>query len=265
MKMIKNKVRNLLRELYLDILGSGAKPSVGVHLLNSHLLTLEEKLDSSFFDYQLKILSKQSTIIPFGEAVELIEKKKSVKHSLLAFSYDDGFAECYSHIAPVLEKYNGHAGFFINPNFINGDEDYVTSFLRNRVHLPTYKRPMSWQQVTSLNKAGHIIGAHTMDHIRVSEIDNPDELRFQIGACKKEIEYHIGMKCNYFAFTYGLIDRDFDLKSVKVAEEYYKYIFSASNWRRYFSYEGRVFNRRHCEPYWKPNHINYFLSHNIRY
>ncbi|WP_299183827.1 polysaccharide deacetylase family protein [uncultured Chryseobacterium sp.] len=244
----------------MDVTGYFVAPSQGIHLLNSHLLTMQEDLDSSFFDDQLKALSKKSTIIPFAEAVELIRKKKSVNHSLIAFSYDDGFAECYTHIAPVLERYNGYAYFFVNPNFVNGDDEYVENFLINKVHLPLYKRPMNWQQIKELSIKGHTIGAHTMDHIRISELKDIPTIEYQIGHCKKEILERTGINCEDFAFPYGHIERDFDITSIEIAEKYYSNIFSASNWKNYLSYDGRVFNRRHCEPYWDPKHINYFLS-----
>ena len=259
----KTNTRAFLKNITLDLLGFNVKPSSGIHLLNSHLISMNKEIDSNFFDDQLKILSKKSTIIPFVEGVELIKKKKIVSHSLIAFSYDDGLAECFTHIAPVIEKYNGYACFFINPNFINGDKDYVNNFLKEKVHLPTFKEPMHWNQISDLHKRGHIIGAHTMDHLRVSEIIDQNNLHFQIGNCKKEIKLAINVDCDYFAFSYGHPERDFNLSSVLIAESYYNNIFSASNWRKYFSYNGKVINRRHCEPYWKANHINYFLSKQI--
>lgn len=262
---MKSEIRSMIRNTILDVLGLLTKPSAGIHLLNSHLLTMRKELNSEFFDNQLKELSKKSTIIPFEEAVELISCQKQVKHSLIAFSYDDGLSECYSNIAPVLEKYNGYGCFFINPHFIDGDKKYIASFLKNRVHLPPYKAPMKWKQIIELQKRGHVIGAHTMDHVRISDINDENELQFQIGGCKRVIEKVVGHKCNYFAFTYGYTERDFNIRSVEIAEQYYKYIFSASNWKKYYSYNRRVFNRRHCEPYWKAKHINYFLSAKVTY
>lgn len=265
MSKLKTKTRELSRDIALDILSFRSKPSPGIHLMNSHLLTRNEVLDTDYFDNQLKTLSKESTIIPFEEAVVLIKARRKSKHSLIAFTFDDGFAECYSHIAPVLEKYNGYAGFFICPNFIDGNEEYVESFLKNNVHQPSYKSPMSWDEIKDLHKRGHIIGAHTMDHIRVSEIENKKELHYQIGSCKEVIEKQIGNNCDYFAFTYGILEKDFDISHVEIAEIYYNNIFSASNYRNYFSFDNRVINRRGCEPYWKTKHIKYFLSKKISY
>lgn len=265
MNRIKSIVRNSLRNLVLDILGSMSKPSNGIHLLNGHLLTTEEDLDSNFYDEQLKIISRKATIIPFAEAIDLIKANKVTKYPLLAFSFDDGFEECYSHIAPVLEKYNGYSAFFIPPNFIDGDKDYLESFLKDNVHQNSYKKPMSWIQIKDLNVRGHLIGAHTMDHIRISDLRDEKEIEYQIGMCKKVIESHIRNKCDNFAFTYGHYGRDFDIKAVEIAEKYYKNIFSDSRIYNYFCCENRVINRHHAEPYWKASHINYFLSKNLKY
>lgn len=262
---MNSKLRSISRDIVLGLLGRISKPSKGVHLLNSHFLSLKEDLDSDYFDDQLKQLSKYSTIIPFEEAVKLIEEKKEVKQSLLAFSYDDGYAECYSHIAPVLEKHNGQGCFFINPNFVDGDDKYIANFLKNNVHAPEYKEPLSWSEIEELSKRGHIIGAHTMDHIRATDPLYIDNLDYQIGTCKEKIEANIGNNCDYFAFTYGIHERDFNEHSISIAENYYKYIFGASNYTKYYSYDNRIFNRRHCEPYWKLSHINYFISKGIKY
>lgn len=261
---MKNKLRQITRSLYLDIMGFIANPAPGIHIMNSHLLSIDKDLDANVFDKQLALLSKKSSLVSFEEAVSLIKNKKSVNKSLIAFTYDDGFEECCTHLAPVLEKYNAYAGFFIVPNFINGDEAYIKAFLKNKVHLPDYKKPMSWEQIAELSKKGHTIGAHTMDHENIAKIDTESELYYQIGNCKNEIEKQIGTNCDYFAFPYGGV-RHITEDSVKLAQKYYKYIFSASNWQKYFSYNEDVLNRRHCEPYWPINHINYFLSKKIEY
>ncbi len=265
MSNIQSKVRSVVRDLALNVLARGANPSKGIHLLNGHLLSKSDKLDSDFFDYQLKIISKKSTIVPFAEAVRLLNLKKTVNHSLIAFSYDDGFAECYSHIAPVLEKYDGYACFFICPNFIDGNKEYIKSFLTDKVHQKGFKKPMNWKQISELNSRGHTIGAHTMDHIRVSEIIDNKDLHYQIGGCKSVIESYTKIDCDYFAFTYGHFGRDFDINAVNIARKYYKNIFSAFNYEKYFCCNGFVLNRRHAEPFWNANHINYFISKSKTY
>jgi len=265
MNNFKSTIRYHLREIALDVLSIGVRPFKGIHLLNGHLLSKDEHLDANYFEDQLKIISKQSTIVPFTEAVQLLNSRKTINHSLVAFSYDDGFAECHSHIAPVLEKFNGYACFFICPNFIDGNKEYTELFLSEKVHQKFFKQPMNWLQIEDLTKRGHTIGAHTMDHIRVSEINNIEDIHYQIGGCKSVIESHTKVDCEYFAFTYGHLGRDFDINTVAIAKEYYNNVFSAFSWEKYFCCDDLVLNRRQAEPYWKAKHINYFISKHLNY
>lgn len=48
--------------------------------------------------------------------------------------------------------------------------------------------------------------------------------------------------------------------SIDIACKYYKYVFSQSDYKHYFSFGGRVINRRHFEPFWPVKHVSYFLS-----
>ena len=92
------------------------------------------------------------------EATSLILNHESVDEPLVAFTFDDGFMECHSMIAPVLEQFGVNAAFFINPNFANGDDVYIQNFTNNIVLTPG-KTPMRWKEIRDLHERGHIIGA----------------------------------------------------------------------------------------------------------
>lgn len=189
--------------------------------------------------------------------MELINTKTSVKEVLVAFSFDDGFEECYTQIAPVLEEFGINAAFFINTNFVVGNEAYIESFTTNTVKTPG-KRPMNWQQIKELQQRGHVIGAHTLDHYNIND-DNLVELERQIGNCRTVIEDYLGISCIYFAFPFGRLEHA-NSKSIDIAASYYSYVFSQSDYKHYFSYSGKVINRRHFEPDWDIKHVIYFLS-----
>ena len=86
-----------------------------------------------------------------------------------------------------------------------------------------------------------------------------EELEHQIGDCKKVIEERLGSRCEYFAFPYGRLEHA-NPKSIEIACKHYKYVFSQSDYKHYYSFDGRVINRRHFEPFWPVNHVRYFLS-----
>ena len=56
--------------------------------------------------------------------------------------------------------------------YIESDESYQNNFNR-RINTYT-KKPMTWDQVTDLHNRGHVIGAHTLDHLNLAELN--DEL-----------------------------------------------------------------------------------------
>jgi peptidoglycan/xylan/chitin deacetylase (PgdA/CDA1 family) len=202
-------------------------------------------------------LSKYVRFIRFEEAVDLIVRRTKVNEALVAFSFDDGFEECYTHIAPVLEAFEVNAAFFINPNFVDGDEKYIREFTTNTVKTPD-KKPMTWVQIKNLQSRGHIIGSHTLDHYNIND-DNETVLIHQIVDSKKIIAQYLGVPCLYFAFPFGRLEHA-NARSIDIATKHYPYVFSQSDYKNYFSFDGKVINRRHFEPDWKASHVKYFLS-----
>jgi len=251
-------IRKILRKSILDKLSINSNPQNGIHILNGHFLSLGPSVPNSVFEMQLIALSESGVeFIDFDIAVKRIEKEDFPENRCqVAFSFDDGFEECYSKIRPILNKYGIKACFFINPNFVDGDKQYKENFKKNIVF--TDKDPMSWEQISELQKEGHFIGAHTMDHLKL-DIDDKDILDFQIGESKKIIEERLNISCDYFAFPYGKLEH-ISSTGVDIAAKHFKYIFSQSNYKHYFSFNKKVINRRHFECDWPYKHTLYFLK-----
>lgn len=254
--MIKISFRRFLRNRALDFLGLISKPANGIHILNGHIISRNDPSKEIFFSL-LKEINKFSTLIRIEEAIELIKRKVIVNQPLIAFTFDDGFEECETMIAPVLEHFDINGLFFINPNFVEGSKEYIANFTENIVKTPG-KLPMNWNQINKLILNGHLIGAHTMDHYMLNSNDQKT-LQYQIVECKSVIEKHIGHTIEHFAFPYGRLDQINEL-SLNIALSNYDYVFSQSDYKNYYSFEGRVINRRHFEPNWPVKHVKYFLS-----
>lgn len=253
--------RSMARTAILNILGSFSRPAPGIHILNGHRkLNKDESPD--VFRQLLKQLSRKVEFIRIEEAVRLISRNENPKKPLVAFTFDDGFSECYTDFAPILEGYGINGLFFINPNFVSGDDFYIDNFT-NKIVLTPGKRPMSWDEIKELQLRGHIIGAHTMDHCMINS-DNEKILEYQVVRCKSAIEEKLLVPCDYFAFPYGKLEHA-NRHSIDIACKNYKYVFSQSDYRKYFSYGGRVINRRHFEPFWPSKHVYYFLSCHKKY
>lgn len=254
-------LRNMLRSSVLDILGCFAKPAKGIHILNGHIISRNNSRIEIFLS-QLKELQKISTFIRIEEAVELINQHKEPNDTLIAFTFDDGFEECATMIAPALEQFGTNGLFFINPNFVEGDYKYIKNFTENVVLTPD-KKPMRWNDIIKIHNSGHLIGAHTMDHYMINR-DDLSELKHQIVDCKYSIEAMLNSPCESFAFPYGRLEQA-NYASINLALDNYKYIFSQSDYKNYFSFNGKVINRRHFEPFWPVNHVKFFISHRKKY
>ena len=257
------KIRMQLRSWYLSLMGTFKKPTPYVHILNGHMVDWkhDNDKDGERFAKQLAELHKYCDFVNFEDAVRMIVKKEQVKRCTVAFTFDDGWRDCYTQIAPQLEKYGVNAMFFINPHFADAadkhDDAYIQNFTVNTTKSPG-KHPMTWEQIKDLMTHGFLMGAHTLDHFCIND-DNTEELEYQIGKCRKAMEDKLGVPCEYFAFPYGRLEHA-NPKSIEIARKYYPYVFSQSDYKHYFSYGGKVINRRHFEPFWPVKHVLYFLS-----
>ncbi len=252
------KYRSLFRKHLIDILSFGAKPNVGIHILNGHFLSLNNDAPPEIFQKLLEKLKDYGVkFINFDEAALRIKNSEFPKSEcLVAFTWDDGFEECFSKIKPVLDTWNLKAGFFINPNFIDGDSNYRENFKKNIVL--TDKNPMTWQMIKQMSAEGHTIGAHTLDHFSL-KTEDIDFLKHQIEGSKKRIEEQLNIQVEHFAFPYGQL-KYISEAGVEVACKTFPFVYSQDNYRHYFSFNGKVINRRHFECDWPLNHVLYFLK-----
>lgn len=253
--MINTQIRAFIRGCVLDCLGAFAKPAPGIHILNGHRIQAEPEPET--FRLLLSELSKNAEFIKIEDAVQNIMQHEHPIKPLIAFTFDDGFMECYDVFAPVLEEFHTNALFFVNPNYVEGDTQYINHF-NNDIVMTSGKMPMRWEHLEALHKRGHIIGAHTMDHYMINSCEQ-EILEFQIKKCKTVIEDHLQSSCDYFAFPYGKLTHANQL-SIYIACATYPYVFSQSDYKHYFSFNGKVINRRHFEPFWPKHHVFYFLS-----
>lgn len=251
-------IRKIVRNVYLNVFGRFKKPKPGIHILNSHFVTPNyiSKFDEYIFEEFIQRILKYAEIISLQEAVDLIDKMQFDNKIYVALTFDDGFEECYSIIAPIIEKYGSKGAFFINANYIESDVAYQIKF-NERTNTFT-KKPMNWSQVKELHNRGHLIGSHNLDHTDFGELCELD-LDYQLKENKRILENQLNYNCEFFAWTYGSMS-NFSEMALRKSLKYHKYIFSSANFKNYYSMNKKVYNRRHVEPFWNYEHVNYFLS-----
>ena len=126
----------------------------------------------------------------------------------LIISFDDGFKSNYEIAAPLLEEF-GFTGWFMIPYaFIDAKNDSHTEFaLQNNIAYDSLVQSgdlaMSWDDIRDLERRGHIITCHSMNHKRLSDELTDAQLQEEIILSKAMLEAKLGHPITGFTWVGG--------------------------------------------------------------
>lgn len=180
------------------------------------------------------LLSKDFDILDPASFFDIVIKKRAIQRDSILFTFDDGYNSQLNFAKQVLDTFNIKAIFFIVPNFAKiKDKNESFSFLQNNIKYKLYnKRPdislsnMKWDDIKYLHQKGHVIGAHSLNHLNLTKIENQKKLEEEILSDRDAISIKIGSsKIINFAYPFG------DIKSInsdvfKIISKHFVNIFS---------------------------------------
>lgn len=126
----------------------------------------------------------------------------------MLLSFDDGFASNAQVADAILAPLGVKALFFVCPGLMElTGEAQMAAIAANvlRGQRPAPEGLMDWDTVERLKAAGHVIGSHTMDHLRLTGLP-PDQRAAQIGDAALALERRLGQRAGWFAYTFGDVD-----------------------------------------------------------
>lgn len=88
-------------------------------VLNEHDPLMPAIVDSTTFDWHMKLASRYYNVLSLDEAV-LRLKGGTLPKSALCITFDDGYADNYDVALPILKKYSLPATFFVATKFLDG-------------------------------------------------------------------------------------------------------------------------------------------------
>ena len=151
----------------------------GFPILEYHQVT-DEQLDPVFevynvppaeFSAQLDFLQAQGyTTITLQDFMRAVHGKATLPEKPIVLTFDDGYADNYSTMLPILEAHKMTAVVYVITNEV-GKKNY-----------------MSLEQLKDMQRRGIEIGSHTADHLPLTEM-TPDEQLYQIQASKRFLEW----------------------------------------------------------------------------
>lgn len=96
-------------------------------------------VDPENFHLQLEFLKKNYEVVSLADLVSAL-RQRQLKKKMLAITFDDGFADNYTHAAPLLEWHRLPATFFFATDTLKKPRyywwDVLESIILNTRHLP---------------------------------------------------------------------------------------------------------------------------------
>ena len=153
------------------------------------------------FQDQMQWLAKNCDVISLKEA--------AAGTPGVAITFDDGYVDNLHNALPVLEAHGLPATVFV-----------VSGHLAST--LPNEKEPetgllMSPDEVREIHQRGLSIGAHTVNHPRLSTLSREAQAR-EISDSKRDLEAILCSPVTAFAYPYGSA-LDFDTNTEKLVEQ----------------------------------------------
>lgn len=174
--------------------------------------------------------------VGFSPTFSSIHASLVTNNKVVIINFDDGFKTQFTHAKPILDKYGFKASFYVVCNYVDNKKGYMT-----------------WEEIETLNKEGHDIGSHTMNHIHLGNLSKKD-IEYEVGQSKKCLEDH-GIETTSFAFPFNDVSNDNTI--FKIVSKYYQLARIGNNPLTYINCDGLKVPsvQRDCKSYTNTHYL----------
>lgn len=145
------------------------------------------------FERHLEILADRGYgARPLREIGALLENKKTPKKNVI-LTFDDGFKDVFTTVAPLLGRYGFSATVFLPTHYIDRPGEELT---KGKTHL-------GWADVRELASQGIEFGSHTVNHPMLRYCER-EVIAREVTESKKIIEDKTGVPVVSFSNPYRL-------------------------------------------------------------
>lgn len=149
------------------------------------------------FAAHMELLRKQGyEVLGLQAGLEKFQRGNPDNAKLAVITFDDGFHDFFTAALPVLRQKKFSATVFLPTAFIGRERrDF-----KGRACL-------TWDEVRESQKAGIEFGSHTVNHLKLYELDLP-QIRAELKESKIAIENELGQPVRSFAYPYAFPSAD---------------------------------------------------------
>lgn len=185
------------------------------------------------FQEQLRWLARIWRFVTPAQFAAMVDGSEPIRGSNLLVTFDDGFASNRELAERVLNPMSIRALFFVVSEFVGlTDPVEARRFIAQNIYptltadeMPAHWLNMTWSDLAALSEQGHVIGAHTRTHARLSTLTSVAQLEDEIAGGADAIEKRLGSPVDHFAYTFGDIN-SFSAAALDVARRRFRYVYS---------------------------------------
>lgn len=155
-------------------------------------------IDLNVFVNQLKWLTRLGIkFIPMSDLHAWLDGKKTIPKQAAVLTFDDALVSIYEHAFPFLKQQAIPFTIFVIAGLIGSESNFSR-------HGPEHRlRHLEAGQLRELIKSGLVeIGAHSYNHVRLTQIDE-NALLQEICTSKEVLEETLNVEVPYFAYPWG--------------------------------------------------------------
>ncbi len=164
--------------------------------------------EAAVFESQLELFARHFVPVGLEDLLSLAAGHWPHDKPGLIISFDDGLASHARVAAPLLDRY-GFIGWFMVPTgFVDAPVasqiDFAAShsIVVRKAAQPGERIALGWDEIRALSRR-HVIGAHTVDHVRFSDERSSAELDREATDSRIRLEQELGQPVEVFAWVGG--------------------------------------------------------------
>ncbi len=209
---LRSRVKTLLIFLYQKVLLGKPASILMYHSVSrsEHFFTVTPE----DFAEQMKYLHDQNySVVSFRDLLFLVTHKKPIPQKTVVLTFDDGYADNYTEVFPIIKKYNFPITIFLTTGFVG-----QSRVLRTGESMPI----LSLAQIHEMYESGLVsFEAHGHTHHKLVHLDVA-AMTEEITDSKKYIEETLGWPTSVYAYTAGRYDE----KVLSVIAPIFPYVVS---------------------------------------
>jgi len=197
---MKRYLQAAIRQFHIDYVNPGLPQNIGIYL---HSLEKEH-----YNSFRLCVDSLREQGYVFVRPDEFVGSPEGRSKKKVFLSFDDNFQTWYAAM-PLFETLQVSATFYVNtwPLRDRATPAEIATYY-NRIHHSGERVPLDSKELRAIHQAGHVIGAHTHTHERLTALPLA-KARESIASCKGILEDILGSNVEHFSYPFGM-RRDFN-------------------------------------------------------